>query len=585
MIRAVVANPRLRDFRNFLALAWRHLRLPDPTPVQYQIADWMSNGPQRLVVKGFRGVGKSWIASAYACHRWALHPAKKILVVSGGARRAGDFTTFTRQLLESWDLLAELRPQLDALRDSKICFDVNSDDIAHAASMTSLGITGQLTGSRADEIIADDVETQSNSDTAGKRERVAAYFREFGSILSPGGRIRVLGTDQTEESLYRALPAMGYTVRCWPAQVPDGGLKAALGESLAPAIRAREDEGAPTDPERFPEDELRSKEAQLGRSHYRLQFMLDPRMSDMDRYPLRLSDLIVTNLDDATAPENLSWGGFAVPDLPCVGFSGDRYLTPLRVAERWSPYQGKVLAIDPSGRGRDETAACVLGQLNGFLFLQEQRSWLNEGYSDACLSTLAEMAARHRVATIVVEANFGDGMFGRLLEPHLHRAGHHCQVEEVRHQTQKERRIADTLEPIIQQHRLVVARTVLVADLRPIPGLPEQQQLPYRLAHQLSRLTRDRGCLQHDDRLEALAIGAAWWKDAMSQDAKRRQGQEDGRRLLQEMERFKEHAVGPFKRPERPRGWLGTCLGRPAPPGWRPLSRRPGERRAARGTA
>lgn len=583
MIRALIQEPRLRDVRNFTALAWRHLNLPEPTPLQFEIVDWMSNGPRRLVVKGFRGIGKSWLASVYACHQWALDPSIKILVVSGGARRAGDFSTFTRQLLESWDLLAELRPQLDALRDSKISFDVASTDIAHAASMTSLGITGQLTGSRADVIIADDVETMSNSDTPGKRERIASYFREFGSILSPGGRIRVLGTDQTEESLYRALPAMGYEVRCWPAQVPDGGLKAALGETLAPSIRGREDEGAATDPERFPLDELLAKESELGRSHFRLQFSLDPRLADMDRYPLRLSDLIVTDLDNESAPENLSYGGFPA-DVPCIGFSGDRYLTPVRVSERWLPYQGKVLAVDPAGRGKDETAACVLGQLNGFLFLLEQRAWLGEGYSDECLAALADMASRHRVAAVVVEANFGDGMFGRLLEPHLHRAGHHCLVEEVRNQTQKERRIIDTLEPIIQQHRLVVNRSVLMNDLRPVPGLPEQHQQPYRLAYQLSRITRDRGSLQRDDRLDALAIGAAWWKDAMAQDAQRRVQQEDGRRILQEMEEFRKHAVSPMRPREAPKGWLGKATGRPSPPGWRQQSRRPDGRSARRGT-
>ena len=50
-----------QDFRNFLYLAWRHLSLPSPTPVQFDIADYLQNAPRRAVIQAFRGVGKSWI--------------------------------------------------------------------------------------------------------------------------------------------------------------------------------------------------------------------------------------------------------------------------------------------------------------------------------------------------------------------------------------------------------------------------------------------------------------------------------------------------------------------------------------------
>jgi len=588
MISTLREDPKLRDFRNFLILAWRFLRLPDPTPVQLGIAEWIARGPSRNMTKGFRGIGKSWIASVFTCWNWAMNPDSKILVVSGGAQRAADFTTFTRQLIEGWPVLADLRPGINALRDSKLAFDVSGASLAHAPSIKSIGITGQLTGSRADVIIADDIETQSNSDTPGKREKVAAYFREFSSILSPGGIIRILGTDMSEEALYRQLPAMGYVVRVWPAEYPRSDLVAALGDTLAPeirdAVRANPAlEGQATDPTRFPSEVLRDKEVELGRSHYRLQFLLDPRMSDMERFPLRLSDLIVLPTDPATAPERVTYGMRVGVDIPCIGFSGDRYWSPAHLSDRWLPYQGTILAVDPAGRGRDETAAAVLGQLNGFLYLLELRSWLNEGYDDAVLEALAKMAATYRVASVVVEANFGDGMFARLLEPHLGRSGHHCAVEEVKHAVQKERRIIDTLEPLIQQHRLVVNTQVLLDDLRPIPGLTEAAMAPYRLAYQLSRITRDRGSLQRDDRVDALAIGAAWWRDAMAQDAAVRQAQKHEQDILAEMERFERHAINPLgpSRPE-PRPWLQQVLGRPGPrPA--PLGRPAGPGRATAG--
>lgn len=588
MITPLRDDPRLQDVRNFVALAWRHLRLPDPTPIQYQIVDWMANGPDRQVTNGFRGVGKSWLCSVFCAWTWAMDQDKKILVVSGGARRAGDFTTFTRQLIESWDVLAELRPGLNALRDSKLSFDVAGSGLAHAPSMTSLGVGGMLTGNRADLIVADDVETESNSDTPTKREKLAAHVQEFSSILAPGGKIVYLGTDQSEESLYRTLATKGYAVRKWPVEYPDPALRASLGDTLAPKLSAALDKdpsiaGRPTDPIRFPEEEILVRRAE-GLSRFRLQFQLDPRLSDMDRYPLRLSDLVVMPLNLEVAPERLVYGTRVVADVPCLGFNGDRYWTPASVSERWLPYQGKILALDPAGRGKDETAAAVLGQLNGYLFLLDLRAWTGEGYSDAVMGEIAKMAATYKVAQVVIEANFGDGMVGRLLEPHLHRSGHHCAVEEVKHSIQKERRILDTLEPVVQQHRLVVDPRVLLEDLRPIPGLAENAQLQYRLAYQMSRITRDRGSLQHDDRLDAVAIGAAWWKDAMAQDAGRRQKEADAHLMDKEIERFLKHATNPLE-PARPvkQNWLAKVLGRPAPPGSRRPSSRsdgPGARRA-----
>lgn len=590
MIRPIRDDRRLRDPRNFLAAAWAHLRLPAPTPVQYEIAHWMHYGPDRLVVKGFRGIGKSWICSVMCAFWWALDPDEKILVASGSARRAGDFTTFTRQLIETWDVLEDLRPGLNALRDSKLSFDVAGSGIAHAPSMTSLGIGGQLTGNRATKIIADDVETESNSDTQTKREKLQAHVREFGSILSPGGKIVFLGTDQTEESLYRSLT--GYAVRVWPVQYPDRALRLALGDTLAPSIAQAVDAdeclvGRPTDPARFPEEEIEVRRAELGRSRFNLQFQLDPRLSDQDRYPLRLSDLIVMPLDPESAPERVVYGNRVENrDIPCLGFSGDRFWTPVSVSERWAPYQGKVMAIDPAGRGKDETAVAIVGQLNGHQYLLKLRAWTGEGYSDEVLGEIARLASLFRVNEIVPEDNFGDGMFARLLEPHLHRVGHHCAITPVKHSIQKERRILDTLEPVVQQHRLVVDPTVLLEDLRPIPGLAETAQLPYRLAHQFTRITRDRGSLQRDDRLDALAIAVGYWKDAMAQDAQRRQGEADQRAMEREIERFHECAANPLKPVRAPeQGWLGRGTGRPSPPGPRPRSSRPDGRSSSRSRA
>ena len=100
----------LADFRECLFVVWKHLNLPDPTPVQYDIAKHIQNGDKRIIVEAFRGVGKSWITSAYVV--WLLYtpPQSTILVVSATNTRTDDFTTFTLRLIRQMAILAHLIP-------------------------------------------------------------------------------------------------------------------------------------------------------------------------------------------------------------------------------------------------------------------------------------------------------------------------------------------------------------------------------------------------------------------------------------------------------------------------------------------
>ena len=86
---------KLQDFRYFLIITWRHLNLPDPTPVQLDIAEYLQYGPRRKIIQAFRGVGKSWITSTYVVWKLRMNPQLKFLVVSASKDRADNFSTFT----------------------------------------------------------------------------------------------------------------------------------------------------------------------------------------------------------------------------------------------------------------------------------------------------------------------------------------------------------------------------------------------------------------------------------------------------------------------------------------------------------
>lgn len=515
---------KLTDFRNFLFLVWKHLNLPDPTPIQYDISEYMQHGPKRAVVEGFRGVGKSWICSAFVVHQLYLDPTKNILVVSASKTRADDFSTFTLRLIHEIPFLDHLKPNHDRQRFSKISFDVGPAPASHAPSVKSLGITSQLTGSRADLIVGDDIEVPTNSATQSMREKLSEQIKEFDSIIKPldDSKVIFLGTPQCEDTVYSKLTERGYKPRIWTARyLTPKDNETRYDGAVSDVCVDSEKKGQSTESLRFSDIDLDEREVSYGRSGFTMQFMLDPRLSDMDRFPLKVNELVVMDCDSETAPEKIVWA--QDPQLewdsavPNVGFSGDRFHRPFKTVGENIPYTGSVMAIDPSGRGKDETSWAIVKMLNGFLYVVDAGG-MQGGYSEDVLKSLAVKAAKQKVNYIVVESNFGDGMFSELFRPILNKI-HPTTIEEVRHNVQKEKRIVDTLEPIMNQHRLVIDPQVIKDDYTSAQGYPSESILKYQLIYQLSRITRDRGAITHDDRLDALAIAVNYWVEQMAQDA------------------------------------------------------------------
>jgi len=533
---------KLKDFRNFLYLVWKHLALPRPTPIQYDIANYLQSKDKRLIINAFRGVGKSWITSAYVCHQLLLNPQLNILVVSASKNRADDFSTFTLRLINEIDVLAHLKPREDQ-RQSKVSFDVKPARASHAPSVKSLGITGQLTGSRSDLVIADDVESANNSATMGMRDKLSEQVKEFESILKPQGRIIFLGTPQTEMSLYNTLPNRGYKLRIWTARYPSEKQISNFGKTLAPFIRntwSKDLEGKPTDADRFDEEDLFKRQLSYGASGFNLQFMLDTSISDEDKYPLKLSDLVVMSLNPKTAPEKVIWASspeLKHEELPCVGLHSDAYYRPMQIQGDWLDYQGSVLAIDPSGRGENETSYCCAKMLNGNVYITDAGGLVG-GYTDKTLQTIANIAKQQEVNLILVEENYGGGMFTKLLLPFVTKT-YPVTIEEIRHQEAKEKRIIDTLEPLMQQHRLIIDANVVHKDYNSSNEMYSvEKALRFQLFYQMSRIGRLKGSLAIDDRLDVLSMATRYWVDQLAQDQENAHQKRREELLKDELDKF-----------------------------------------------
>jgi len=531
------------DFKLFLQAIWAQLDLPSPTRAQYAIADYLQYGPKRLMVQAFRGVGKSWITAAFVLWTLFNDNDKKVMVISASKERADNFSIFCQKLIIETPWLRHMQPKSDTARWSRISFDINCAP-HQAPSVKSVGVTGQLTGSRADLMILDDVEVPSNSLTEMMREKLLQLCTEAESILTPkkDSRIMYLGTPQTTFTIYRRLAERNYRPFIWPARYPRKDKLSQYENLLAPQIvediEMGVDEWTPTDPDRFTDEDLVEREAAMGRSNFMLQFQLDTALSDAEKFPLKFSDLVITSVNPTQAPDAVVWCSDprnVLKDLPTVGLPGDYFYSPMQLQGDWSNYSETICSVDPSGRGSDETAATYISQKNGFLYVHEIRAY-RDGYSDNTLLDILRGCKRYNVTKLLIETNFGDGIVAELFKKHLQQTKQAIDVEEVRANVRKEDRIIDALEPVMNQHRLVIDRSVVEWDYNSNKDAAPEERLLYMLFYQMSRMCREKGAVKHDDRLDSLAQGVKYFTDAMgisAYEAVKQRKQEDWQDILE----------------------------------------------------
>ena len=192
--------------------------------------------------------------------------------------------------------------------------------------------------------------------------------------------------------------------------------------------------------------------------------------------------------------------------------------------------------------------------LNGYLYVVDFGG-IEGGYGENVLKTISMIAKQHKVNYVLVESNFGDGMFTELLKPVLAKV-HPVTIEEVRHNIQKEKRIIDVLEPVMNQHKLVIDRKALEKDYSSVQHYPPEKQPKYMLAYQMTRVTKERGALVHDDRLDVLSMAVAYWVEQMSADVDREMKTRKDELLDKELEIFMQNAISVNKFTEVEPRWF-----------------------------
>ncbi len=499
-----VPSEILEDFRNHLFMCMKHLGLGEPTPLQYMMAERLQDGGEEMQLQAGRGAGKSVLTSMFASWLLLRDPNHVVMVLSATAIKSTEFVSMTRKILTLVPYMKHMEPGPNT-PDSAFGFDVeNKTTVGQDKSVFSRGISGQITGSHADTIILDDVEIEKNSETSEAREKLINKVWEIEQIRNPDkGLIRILGTPQSAESIYNKMRD-AYPCSKFPALYPHPDEPGQMRDVDHSILEMDLEPGKSTQPERFTDDLLMERKSRVGPKLFSLHYHLDTSLADQDKFPLRLQDLIVLDLDTEVHPEKVVWCSDALKDMPSFGLNGDTLSAPMWVSDEYVPYKSTVMFIDPSGRGNDETAVCVASFGHGYVWVHDIIGF-EGGYEEPILKKIVNLALEYpHLKLIKYEENFGDGMFGSLLRPHVAELGRgQIGLEGYRVSGMKENRIIAALEPVMGSHRLVFNKRAIRQE--------ETQR-------QISKIYNTRGALKHDDRVDVLAAAVGFFEDSLGID-------------------------------------------------------------------
>ena len=544
------------NFEDFLVDVIEDLMGFTCTDVQVDIGHYIAHGPKYRMVQAQRGQAKTTITAAYAVWRFIHDPSTRVLILSAGDTQATEIANWVIQIVNGMAELACLRPdRSNGDRASVEAFDIHYTlkGPEKSPSLACVGITSNMQGKRADVLIADDVESQKNSQTQHQRARLVHLTLDFASICS-NGDIIYLGTPQSIDSLYNGLPGRGYDIRIWPGRYPTDEELPGYGPYLAPWVRKRitkelQTGGGPTgdrgqviDPVLLGEEILIKKEIDQGAAYFQLQHMLSTTLSDAMRFPLKLSNLRVLAYDreEKRAPMTIN---FARTDDATImlpqGMPIKDRMYRVKSAEDFGEITGWHMYVDPAGGGQngDELAYAITGLCAGRVFLGAVGG-IHGGYGDEQLDWLTAAAVKWKPRTIDIEKNFGNGALSSAWQPRLLKAlkavNHSVGIEDVWESGQKELRIIDVLEPMIGAGKFIVHEDLIREDWDGCQKYAADLRSTYSWLWQMSRVTRDPKALIHDDRLDAIAGSARHWVEllAIDDDKAKAQAKNDAYRKL-----------------------------------------------------
>lgn len=195
----------IMDYYNFMDVWNRYINMTTPTHhqnIMNFLVDVLENKPHRGLLTAFRHSGKSTVVGIFVACVLYMRPNTRILVLSAETTLAARMVNHIRNILENHPLCVDMIPK-NKKEWASGRITINRSVGIREPSVICQGIHGNITGSRADLIICDDVEVPNTCNTAQKREMLRERLRELDFILSPNGTMIYIGTPHTTDTIYR----------------------------------------------------------------------------------------------------------------------------------------------------------------------------------------------------------------------------------------------------------------------------------------------------------------------------------------------------------------------------------------------
>lgn len=434
------------SFQQFVWL-WNRSQGQQTPKLHLDIAAWLGQrwhaGDRRLLLLCFRSAGKSTLIGMFCAWLLLNRPDLRILILSAEYDLAKKMVRNVKNIVERHPLTYDLIPDR-VLQWASDQFTVQRSLVLRDPSLLARGVTSNITGSRADIVICDDVEVPNTCRTHAKREQLKDRLHEINYVLVPGGLQLYAGTPHSLNSIYSEVP------REPEAQV-------FLNDFNRLVIPLLDERGETRWPERFPKSCIEEIKRRTGPAKFQSQMMLRP--SENDDVRLNPSDLVRYDDDIICRQSNgrilLTIGGHKM--ISAMGW--------------WDPSYGS------PNRGDASVVAAVFVDDDGGYWLQDirylvhdplQRDDVDEA-TQLCRQVV-DFARELYLPSITIETNGLGRFLPAMLQREMGIQGCGCRVLEHASHQSKDQRILDAFDPVLAAGALrahaQVWRTPFIDEMR-----------------------------------------------------------------------------------------------------------------------
>ncbi|MBX2834752.1 MAG: phage terminase large subunit [Micavibrio sp.] len=422
----IASKARFTDFLQ----NWNTEMRQDTPQIHLKMARWLERrweaGDKRLLMMAFRSAGKSTITGVFCAWLLYQNPNLRILVLAAEGALAKKMVRNVKRIIERHPNCAELKPEK---RDQwgMDCFTVRRDQELRDPSMLARGITSNITGSRADFIICDDVEVPNTSDSADKRESLRERLAEMNYVMAAGA-----------SQLYVGTPHTFYTIYAQEAREEIGEERAFLEGFERIEVPLLDDDGRSNWPERITEEDAEILRLTTGNNRFTSQMLLKPVNINEGRLNTDLLKFYEGEIDHVREINTMFLGGKKLE----------------KVSVYWDPAFGTIT-------GDHSVVAVVYEDADGALYLHHLeyiKTQETKGHNEAerqC-AIVANLCKELKIPTIIVESN-GIGKFlPGILRQEMQKAKTLTNVVEFNQSESKERRILNAFDAVLTASRLSV---------------------------------------------------------------------------------------------------------------------------------